>query len=343
MRTDTERLLNKLSTVTACLCGEARVHSYDLMTSPCSLLFKDVEERTPGGVQNGFRQVMVFHQSGDLKVFHGNTLIAFRIGLRCLEVLISTLTIDLQMRLGDIAGSFAKPVTFLFTAGKRALLASEDLLRRAIETWISNGMAFAISQEGLETDIHADIRMRTCGWGMFSLWVSLADNQRIPMPIGSEYQVNRFRRAFHRAVQLDLEEVTELLGHHKVFLILMQINIFAILSKLDAMPPVRLLEAGEAALLAQFFHGKKAFQRFGEPVSKHLNRGGRDMFFALPLELRFQFVLVRQGATLLIFLFGYCSHLIIETTRLSQTGDEVTALGLIDEKTVLECSHECML
>ena len=118
MRTNTEGLLNKLSTVTACLCGIARVHSNDLMTSSCSLLFKDVEERTPTGVQNGFRQMMVFHHIGDLKVFHGNTLIAFRIGLRCLEVMISTLAIDLQMRLGDYCAKPCETGDFPFYGGR---------------------------------------------------------------------------------------------------------------------------------------------------------------------------------------------------------------------------------
>ncbi len=59
MCTNTQGLLHKLPTVATCLCREAWVHSDDLMTSSCSLVFKDGEELAPRGVQDGFRQLMV--------------------------------------------------------------------------------------------------------------------------------------------------------------------------------------------------------------------------------------------------------------------------------------------
>ena len=90
MRTYTQGLLNKLPTVTARLRGIARVHSNDLMTSSCSLLFKDREERTPTSIQNGFRQVMVLDHSGDLKVLNRNLLVAESIGPGHLKVMVST-------------------------------------------------------------------------------------------------------------------------------------------------------------------------------------------------------------------------------------------------------------
>ena len=343
MRTHTEGLGNKLPTVTACLCGIAGVHSNDLMTSSCSLLFKNVEECAPTSIQNGFRQVMILDHIRDGKVLNRNPLVAKSIGFGDFEMMVTTLTSNLQVRLGNILRCLAKPLAPLLAAGKLTLLASQSLLRGAIEAWISNGMAFAIRQEGLETYINADIRMRASTWEVFMLWLSLTDDERVPVTVRTQDEMHCLGGTFNRTMKLDLEEMSQLLGHNEVFLVLMQVHIFAILSQLDRVPPVRFLEAGETTLLAQFFHGKKAFQSFGEPVSQHLNRGGWYMFFALPLELRFQFVLVREGASLLILLLGYCSHLIIDMPRFRQTGDEVTVLGLIWVQAVLECSHERIL
>ena len=55
MRPYTERLVNQFPTVAACLGGEARIDSDHSMSSILSFGFKDVEERAPGGVQDGFR------------------------------------------------------------------------------------------------------------------------------------------------------------------------------------------------------------------------------------------------------------------------------------------------
>src|SRR5712692_3342556 len=79
MRTHAQRLLDDLTTPIALLRGVAGVHSHDLMTSSLSLICKDVEERTPGGVQDGFRQMMVFHQIVDGEFLDGNMLILLRV------------------------------------------------------------------------------------------------------------------------------------------------------------------------------------------------------------------------------------------------------------------------
>ena len=65
-----QRLLDHLPTLVALLRGEARIDSNDLMTSSCGLILKDVEKCTPRGVENALRHMMIFHQVGDLKVFH---------------------------------------------------------------------------------------------------------------------------------------------------------------------------------------------------------------------------------------------------------------------------------
>ena len=79
MRAHTQALLNECATVATPLCREARAHSDHLMSSVLSFGFKDIEECTPTGVHDGFRQVMVLDHVDDLKVFYGNMVILFGI------------------------------------------------------------------------------------------------------------------------------------------------------------------------------------------------------------------------------------------------------------------------
>src|SRR5207249_4716089 len=109
------------------------------------------------------------------------------------------------------------------------LLTPQGTLRGAIETWIRNGVALTIGQEGLETDINANVRMFARGWGMFGMRFRFTDDQSIPMPISTQDKMYRFRSSLYRAMQFDLERMSEFLGYYEVFLVLMQRHIFAIL------------------------------------------------------------------------------------------------------------------
>src|SRR2546421_8770702 len=241
-----QRLVDHLPTRVALLRGEARIDSNDLMTSSCSLLLKDVEECTPRGVENALRHMMIFHHVGDLKVFHSYVVILLHIAFRRLEMVISALPLDLQVRLGDVTGSETAPVTARFAPAHLALFAPEGLLRGAIETRIRDGVAFAVSQEGLQPDVDPDIRMRTFRRCMFGVCLGLTDDQCIPMSIGTMHEVHRLGRSFNRAMQFDLEEVSHLLWHHQVFLILVQIAILPVLPQLDRMPAIGLLKTRES-------------------------------------------------------------------------------------------------
>ena len=120
-----QRLLDNLPTLVALLRGEARIDSNDLMTSSCGLLLKDVEECTPRGVENALRHMMIFHHVADLKVFHGYVVILLHIAFRRLEMVISALAIDLQMRLRHVLGGLAFAMTTLLAAAHRALLLAD--------------------------------------------------------------------------------------------------------------------------------------------------------------------------------------------------------------------------
>src|SRR5947209_10810347 len=205
MRPNAQTLLNDLPAPRAFLCGVARAHSYHLMTSSFSLIFKDIEERTPTRVHDAFCQVVIFHHVGDLQVFYHDVVIALRIRFRRLEMMITTLTGNLQMRLCRILRGFLLPVTAFLTPTQHTLLAPERSPRRAIKARVLYRLPFAIGQEGFESDVNADIRMVARRGEMFGLWLGLTDNKCIPVAIGTQDQVDRLRRSFNRTMQLDLE------------------------------------------------------------------------------------------------------------------------------------------
>ncbi len=50
--TNRQTFLDHLATLVTLLRGEARVDSYDLVTSSCSLVFQDLEKRAPTSIQD---------------------------------------------------------------------------------------------------------------------------------------------------------------------------------------------------------------------------------------------------------------------------------------------------
>ncbi len=259
------------------------------------------------------------------------------------EMEITALTRDLEMRLRCIPGSLAASMTAFLASAQLALLASQGLLRGAIVARVFYGVALTIRQKGREANVNTDARMLTRRGKVFRLGFGLTHDEGIPMSIRTQDQMDRFRRTLNGPMQLDLEAMPDLLGHDKVFLILMQIRIFAVLSELDGMPAVRLLEPGEAysrdALLPG---GKKALERRTQTISQHLNSGGRNMC-ALSLESRFQVILAGEGAFFLILSLDGLKHLVIDDARLFQALHEQMGLLLLHEQAILKGSHASIL
>src|SRR5207249_6573478 len=148
----------------------------------------------------------------------------------------------------------------LLTTAKCALLTSQGSLRGAIEAGIVNRVPFTISPEGLQARVNADIRMGACRRGVFSLCLSLTDDEGIPVAIRTQDKMDGLRCALYWAVQLDLNGLTHLGSNDEVFLIFMPLGIFAVLPQLNAMPLVALIKSGEAHLHSKFFAGKKPFE-----------------------------------------------------------------------------------
>jgi hypothetical protein len=342
--THRQRFLDDLSTLVTLLTREAGAHSNDLVSSTCSLGSENAEKRSPTGVHDGFSKMVIFDHIEDTQVLNNNASLARGVLLGNLEMMVTPLASDLEMSLCSATCGLAASVTPLHAPGQLTLFASQGFLRGAIEAWVLDGMTLTIGEEDFEPDIDPDIGMLTGTWKMLHLWFRLTGNQRIPMPIGTMHQIDRLGLAFKRAMQLDLEEVTKLLGNNEVFLIFMQVHIFAILPELDGMPAVWLFEAGEPHIRnAQSFRRKKTFLGLGEPISEALYRRGRDMFTPTPFEGGIQGILARERPIVLILRLECSQHLIIEDARLLQASRELFVLSLIGIQAVLKHLHTSIL
>ena len=84
--------------------------------------------------------------------------------------------------------------------------------------------------------------------------------------------------------------------------------------------------------------GKEPFERFGEPISQHLYRGGRYML-TLSLESSFQLIFAWKGVLVLILLLNRLKHAIIHATRLTQASQEQAGLFLVRIQSKLKRFH----
>ena len=343
MGSNGQTLLYDLSTLVTFLAREARVHLDDLMSGTCSLGFKNIEERAPTGVQDALRKSMVLDHVENTQFLNSDHPIVCCILLRDLIVKVTALTGDLEMRLRRATGGLTVAFTSFLAAAQHALFASQSFLRPAIEARIVNGIALTIGQERLQAHINTDVRMLAGARKMLMVWFSLTDDQDVPMGIGPMHQVNGFRSALKGPVQLDLEGLAQLGRNDEVFVVLMQIAVFPILSQLDGVPAVRLLEAREPDLLPQLFEGEIPFQGFTETISKTLNGGGWYMLPATSFEASSEIILPRECTHVLILGFDGLQHLIVQDARLCQTLHEQMALFFIWVYPVLICSHEHIL
>ncbi len=261
MCTNTERLLHDLSAFVTLLACEMGGHSYDLMPSTCSLCTQYSEECAPTGVHDAFRQVMVFDHVGDSQVFNDNTPIAFSVRLSRLEMVVTPLTLNLEMGFRHVFRSFTVSMTPFLTSAHLALFTPECALRYAIETGILNSVTLRVRQERFQANIYPNVRMFTVSWFVLSTWLSLAHDQRVPVAIGTQNQMHRLRCSLERTMHLDLERLADLSRHDQMFLVFVQVTIFAVLPELNGVPTIRLFEAREPDTgNIVLFRGQKTFE-----------------------------------------------------------------------------------
>ena len=80
--------------------------------------------------------MMVLDHVEDLQILNSDRSIGLGIRLGDLEMMIAPLPVDLQVRLGNVVGGLALSFAALLASAQLALLASQGLLRGAIEARI---------------------------------------------------------------------------------------------------------------------------------------------------------------------------------------------------------------
>ena len=340
MRTNTQRLLDQGVAVEAFLCREARVHSNDLMSGTCSLGSEYIEKRAPTGIENGLREMMVFHHVEDTQIL--NMVIGLGIRFGNFEMMVTALPVNLQVRLRDVPGGLAPAFTALLATAQLTLLPPERLLRGAIETRVSNAMALGVGQEGFQANINANVGVFTRPGQMFILRFSFTDDEGIPVSISTMDKMDGLRSPLDGPVQLDLEKLPQFGRDMQMFVIGIHPHITgdSTLPELNGMPLARLFEAGEPYMSkTQFFGSKKPLERLGEAIGQHLHGGSGHLFPTTTFEGSSEIVLRGKGALCCILCLDCLQHLIIDDARLSQALHEQLGLFPIHEKAILKGSH----
>src|SRR5579872_1983618 len=153
MRTDRQRLRNQFTAPETSLRSEARRHSHHLAGGSRSLLRQQREKRTPTRILNALGQTKVAAHPPHTQVFHTEAGVPIHIGTGRLVQEVPTLTGDLQMGLGDVAGCLVPSPTALLATAERPLLPAKRLLGHSIPTRVLDRVALAVGQQDLQSHI----------------------------------------------------------------------------------------------------------------------------------------------------------------------------------------------
>jgi hypothetical protein len=330
--------------MTTALCGVSGVDPAYVTPSSFSLGVKYVQEPSPTRVQNALAQSSVLDHTGDVEVFHHNQRIQQGVVMGNLEVKITSLALNLQVRLCHTSGGFLASSAAFLAAAQRLLFASQCLLRCTEEAWIWDGIAVTVGQEGREPNINPDswsiifcccnINTRRC----------LTHNQRIPVTIGTIDQIDRLGRAFKRTVQLDLDASTKLFWHNQMPTIDSHITTSTPLSKLKGVPLVWLLEPRESNAwttirLSLMSMVPKELQRLVEPVSNCLQRGCWRVCTSGSRKDFIQIVSVRKRLRLTVVFLRVFQHRVVCVTCFSQALAQTTLLIVGGIQSILKRFH----
>lgn len=342
MSANRERFLHQFATVEAFLSGEAWVDSDHLMSGTCSLDFKYIEKRTPTRIHDALSKGMKVNHASNIQIFHTDVVILLGVRLCDLEVEVSPLPLDLQVCQGHTTCGLAASLAALLTSGFHVLFTAQGFLRRTIEAGILNSVALAISEEGLKSHINADKRMQALRGKMLCLWFHFTGDESVPMSISAPDKVNCPGFALDRAVQLDLKQFAQFGRDMQVFAVLIQPGITEspILPERNTVPAIGRFETGEAnGTDPQFTGAKKAFEGFGETISKHLHSSGWHVFTSTPLEGSREVILARKCTLFLILMLHHGKHFVIQLARLDQALHEQVTLFFLRIKPILKRFH----
>ena len=199
--------------------------------------------------------------------------------------------------------------------------------------------ALGIGGEDLESNV--DAHGGTVSF--FRRLSEVADDERVPVPIGPVDEVGGLGHPFERAVLLELEASAELLGHPEPASVGVEVRVppGAVLPELYRVPALRALEAREACLPSKLPAAmEETLERFVEPVGEGLHRGLGDVLgaraTATTLEPIRKVVAGEELPRLLVMRLDHLKHFVVNVAAFGQARKEQAMLFAVRIQTVLE-------
>jgi len=323
MRSYRQRLLNKLAALRALLRREARADSDYLTASTFSLVSQDVQKRTPSGIKNAFRQLTA-RQPCYIQVLHDDNPVCVGVVLRCLEVEVAPLAVNLQVGLRYAARRLAASATALYAGAQPALLAPQSCPAGAIVARVLYRIPVTVGKEYLQPNVNTDSGAVVVGMREIGLRGQRTYNLCVPVTVSPLDQVACPGRTFYLAMPLDFNRLAKFGRDSQVSPVNPSIIALAPLPQVDTMPLITALKAREALPFRSL--GKERLQRLRQTIRQARHSRGGDGNAASTLKHLGQVVLAQKFARLLLMLLHALQHLIIELARNGQARIKTAAL-----------------
>jgi hypothetical protein len=195
-------------------------------------------------------------------------------------------------------------------------------------------LAFGIGKKNFQAQINTNTGAVLEG----RLSSEVADDERVPVVVSPTHEVSRFRSTFGGAVLFYLDASTELLGDSESLSFTIQEHIMslAVLPEMDGVPAIAGFEAREADLLLQLLAVEESPQGFIKTTTERLDCGLGDVFATAAPKLTRKIIPTERFAALCVMVFNQFEHLIVNTARFGETGEEQFLLCTVWVKTVFE-------
>lgn len=338
MRSDRERLLyDLLLALEAPLRGKVRRHFHNSCSGTLSLEHEYILESGPTRVGDGLGKVVVLEHISDPQVLDRYEGVGVNVLPSRLVGVVLALAGDLEVLFCCLPGRFVTAIRTLPASRRFALCPPELLLRLLETTRVLDCVPVRVGHEVFEPNVQADTRTVS----LLGHVPKIADDEDVPMAVGSVKEMRGFGRSFERPMLFDLKPTPKLLGNPQPSGVGIKEHVppRAVLSKLDRVPAIRSLEAREANFLSKLLTVKEPLEGLTQPVGKRLYDCLRDILTTAPLERHVQVVVAEKLARVVVMSFDRFEHFVVKMAAFRQRRKEQTILFPVGKKAVLERLH----
>lgn len=260
MSTNRQTFLNRRPTLAAPLRRVVGRNLDDLRTSTCSLVRKNEQEPAPRRIVDTFCKTVAFYHPGDSQRCNRNAGVVGGRGWCGLEVTVSALADNLQMRLRHASRRRKAALAAKKAASAVALFPPQGCLRLLEIARVFHGISIAVGQKDRQANITADCGARVGGRRLAALfpWFELAHEKSIPVPIGPFDQMAGLGRTLNGPMAFDRDTPTRQGRGAQQSPI--QFKVYRVLAQRDRMPAIRGFEAWESDMQPLFFAAQVAFE-----------------------------------------------------------------------------------